>query len=62
MRFLHFQFIDPETVIVWGRPTASVPLKDGTMFTQPSLPRALTFVRNEHYDPKQPFVILADQE
>ena len=32
------------------------------MFTQPPLPRELTFVQNEHYAPKQPFVILADQE
>ena len=62
VQFLHFQYIDPETVIVWGRPTASVTLKDGTMFTQPPLPQTLTFVRNEHYDPKRPFVILADQE
>ncbi len=62
IQFLRFQYIDPETVIVWGRPTASVVLKDGTMLTQPPLPQTLTFVRNERYDPKRPFVILADQE
>jgi len=59
---LHFKMIDFDTVVVYGRPTASLTLKDGTMLTQPPLPQTLTFIRNPRFDPKRPFVIIADQE
>ena len=59
---LHFMVVNPEMVIVYGRPTASLTLLDGTMLTQPPLPQTLTFVRNPRHDPKRPFVIVADQE
>ena len=59
---LHFMYVNPELVIVYGRPTASLTMKDGTMLTQAPLPQTLTFVRNPRHDPKRPFVIVADQE
>ncbi len=59
---LHFAVIDFDSVVVYGRPGATITLPDGTVLNAPPLPQTLTFVRNPQYDPKRPFVMMQDQE
>lgn len=61
-RPFHFSVISPSVIVSYGRLPASLVLANGTSATQPPLPQTVTWVRNEQYDRKRPFLIISDHE
>ena len=49
-------------LISYGRLPATIALNNGVILTQPPLPQTLSWIRNDHFDRKRPFLVTSDQE
>jgi hypothetical protein len=58
----HFSVISPSMIVSYGALPATIVLSNGTTLQQPPLPQTLTWIRNESFDRKRPFLITSDHE
>jgi hypothetical protein len=61
-KLFRFAVISPTIIVSYGKLTATIVLDNGLIIKQPPLPQTLTWVRNDRFDRKKPFLITSDHE
>jgi hypothetical protein len=57
-----FSVISPSVIVTYGKLTATIVLDNGLIIKQPPLPQTVTWVRNDRFDRKKPFLITSKHE